>query len=128
MGNRAEKNQAPTKRLGLWIGLFLLLSVLNWLLLGLIADRRAIASAQVILLVALFGVLLFLPSDARERERLIDTEAATATLGITFWTAMMWGVIAEGFGISQSIEPVTGALFIFLAYIVAKALVELRHR
>lgn len=126
-----EKNTKPSRRLGTWIGLFLLLSVINLLLMGLLAgsrSERATAYVQVGLLVALFGVLVVLPTDARERARMIDLEASAATLGITFWTALMYGGIAHGLDLPETVNPFIAAGFMFVVYIVAKALVDVRHR
>ena len=121
--------QRRSRPLFLWVGLLLLLTYVNFIVVGIVLrGRRAVGYVEIGLLAAFYLVLIFKPSDAKEVDRLIDVEAATATLGITFWTGIMWGSVADALHISTRPRPDLVAAFIFVVYLLSKALVALRYR
>lgn len=122
------KQRKPTK-LFVWVGLFWSLTGINIGLTAVLTRNRHIGGyIEIALLAALFSILVFRPSDAQEFERRVDVEAATATLGFTFWTALTWDFVADSFHMSRHVSGEGVALFIFVTYIAAKVIVELRYR
>ena len=118
-----------TTRLFVWVGLLITLSFVNFAVVGVLMNsHRGVGYVEIGLLALLYVALIFTPSDAKELERIIDIEAATATLGITFWVGFWWSVIADALHLSKTITPGGVSAFIFVTYLLSKALVALRYR
>jgi hypothetical protein len=125
-GTEVRKHASP---LFIWVGLMIILTFVNFVVVGVwLNSHRGVGYVEIGLMAVLYVALIFTPSDAKELDRIIDIEAATATLGITFWLGFWWSPIADALHLSKTVTPDSVSVFVFVTYLLSKALVALRYR
>ena len=79
------------------------------------------------LLLGLFAVLLFTPSNSKELDRVLDTEASTVTLGMTMYMAWFYPLFEEVFS-APKLNGLMVVGFIFFTYSFARQILRMKYR
>lgn len=87
----------------------------------------AMGALYAVMLVGLFVVLVLTPSTSKELDRVIDTEASTITLGMTFWGCWFYPAFESAFG-APRFHPTLAAFFIVVIYVLSKLVLRLKYR
>lgn len=79
------------------------------------------------LLLGLFAVLLFTPSNSQELDRVLDTEASAVTLGMTLYSTYFYPVFEEAFS-APKFHPYMVVVFILVTYTLARQILRFKYR